>query len=436
MSRVLSSGAFGLFVLLLSGCASHATVQQNVDAGQEGSLVQSAGQSGGHAAHERAVANGRNAAGFARWVAAFRRQARVRGVPSSTLNSAFADAQFLPRVVELDHRQPEFTRAIWDYLDLMVSSSRVIHGREKLAEYRSVASRVQKQYGVPAPVLVAIWGMESNYGANTGHYSTVDALATLGYDGRRESFAEKQLYAVLKILSDGDVGRKAMLGSWAGAMGNAQFIPTSYLAYAVDEDGDGRRDIWHSVPDTLASIANYLSRNGWKAGQTWGREVVLPQGFDYAQVGGDVRRTTAAWRAQGVEPIDSRGLPSFSSAGIIAPAGASGPAFLVGPNFRAILRYNNAVSYALSVGLLSDRIVGKPGVQRPWPRHQGTLSRDQVVMLQRNLNRLGFDVGTPDGIIGRNTRSGVRAFQRAHGLAADGFPTRKLLATVRAAADE
>lgn len=369
------------------------------------------------------VSTDRNAAGFAAWVTSYERRARARGISRATLDDAFGDAEFLPHVIALDNRQPEFHRAIWEYLDVAASDARVANGREKLATYRDTANEMAARYGVPGNIITAIWGMESNYGANFGDYETVDALATLGYDGRRESFAENQLDAALKILAAGDIPRHRMRGSWAGAMGNTQFLPTSFIAYAVDADGDGRRDIWGSVPDTMASTANYLARNGWRRGEPWGREVRLPANFDYAMADGDTDKSPAAWAAAGVTPIDSRGLPKVASAAIIAPAGASGPAFMVGHNFNVILRYNNAVSYALGVALLADRIAGEPGVQAAWPRDAATLSTSQTRALQRGLNALGYGAGGADGIMGPNTRQALRDFQRAEGLPADGFAT-------------
>lgn len=375
----------------------------------------------------------RDVAGFTAWVADFRRRARARGVDADVLDTAFARAQFQPRVIELDNRQPEFTRAIWSYLDSAVSDTRVREGRQQLASYAETARAVEKHYGVPREIIGAIWGVESNYGQNFGSYETIDALATLGYDGRRERFAEEQLMAALEILESGDIERERMRGSWAGAMGHTQFLPTSFVAYAVDEDSDGRRDIWASIADVMGSTANYLVENGWQPGSPWGREVVLPPGFDYALAELDTRRSTAAWRAAGVDPVDSRGLPQLRSASIIAPAGAHGPAFMVGPNFRTILRYNNATSYALAVGLLSDRLAGEPGVFGTWPRTLASLSRDEVTEMQRRLNALGYATGRPDGVIGPNTRAGLRAFQRAHGMTADGYPTHTLLRRIRTA---
>ena len=376
----------------------------------------------------------RDSNGFDAWVSSFRQRASARGVSRQVLDEAFDRATFQPRIIELDRRQPEFTRAIWGYLDSAVSDTRVRQGRDKLATHDAIGRQVEQHYGVPRTIIGAIWGVESNYGSNFGSYETIDALATLGYDGRRTRFAEEQLYAALEILANGDIDRDRMRGSWAGAMGHTQFIPTSFNAYAVDEDGDGRRDIWNSIADVMGSTANYLKSNGWQRGSTWGREVVLPPNFDYARAELDTRRSTEAWRAAGVRAVDTRGLPAFESASIIAPAGAHGPAFMIGPNFRTILRYNNATSYALAVGLLSDRLAGQPGVQGDWPRTLASLSRTEIREMQRLLNRLGHGTGTPDGIMGPNTRAGLRAFQRANSMTADGYPTHELLRRIRAAA--
>ena len=231
----------------------------------------------------------------------------------------------------------------------------------------------------------------------------------------------------MKILQSGDIDRAQMIGSWAGAMGQTQFLPSNFLAYAVDADGDGRRDIWGSVPDVMASTANFLARSGWQAGQPWGLEVRLPPGFDYARADADVRQPTTQWADEGVQAMDGAPLPALADSSILLPAGARGPAFLVGPNFRAILRYNNSTSYALAVGLLAQRLAGGPGVQAPWPRDLQPLSRSQLLALQTALNERGFDSGTPDGMMGPATQRGVRRYQRSLGLPADGYPTLDLL---------
>jgi lytic murein transglycosylase len=364
---------------------------------------------------------------FRQWLAGFRASALDAGITEATLRQALDDASYLPRVVELDRAQPEFTRAVWDYLDTAVSAQRVATGQEKLLQVRAEAEAAAARHGVPAPVLVAIWGMESAYGANYGSTPTVDALATLAFDGRREAWARGQLIAALKIIQNGDIDRGHMIGSWAGAMGQTQFLPSNFLAYAVDADGDGRRDIWGSMADVLASTAHFLSRSGWQPGQPWGAEVQLPPGFDLARADAEVRQPSAQWAAQGVGTPDGTPLPDFADASVLLPAGAQGPAFLVGPNFRAILRYNNSTSYALAVGLLAQRLASGPGVQAAWPRHLVVLSRGQVMALQAALNDRGFASGTPDGVAGPATRAALRRWQLSAGLPADGFPTLDML---------
>lgn len=367
---------------------------------------------------------------LASWLADVRAQALAAGVRASTLDAALNGAQYLPRVVELDRAQPEFTRPIWDYLDTAVSPQRVATGLEKQAQVQREVAAAAARYGVPAEVLVAIWGMESNYGSNYGSTPTIDALATLGVDGRREAFARRELLAALTIVDNGDIDRDHMVGSWAGAMGQTQFLPTNFLAYAVDADGDGKRDIWGSMTDVMASTAHFLSRSGWQAGQPWGAEVRLPAGFDPALADASERRPSAQWAAAGVQ-AQHGALPDLTDAELLLPAGARGPAFLVGPNFRVILRYNNSVSYALAVSLLSQRLAGGPAVVAPWPRELRPLSRSETRELQEALNARGFDSGTPDGVVGAATQRAIRAYQRASGIPADAYPTEDLLGRLR-----
>ncbi len=366
-------------------------------------------------------------ANFQQWLQEFRQYAANQGISEATLSSALDGVRFRERVIELDGYQPEFVRPIWEYLDTAVSSTRINTGRETFAAHRDTALEMQQRFGVPAEIIVAIWGIESNYGSNFGDFSTLESLATLAYDGRRRDFARGELLAALRIIDEGDIAAEQMKGSWAGAMGHTQFIPSSFEAYAVDGDGDGRRDIWGSIPDVMASTANYLDRAGWQTGQPWGVEVRLPEGFDYAQT---EQRSSAEWRGQGVQALQGE-LPNFDSAAIIIPAGADGPAFLAGANFRAILRYNNATSYALAVATLGDAIAGRDGIQHAWPRDQQALTRDDVQELQRGLNRAGYSVGGADGVMGPNTRQGLRNFQRDQGLIPDGFATQELLEQLR-----
>lgn len=366
-------------------------------------------------------------AGLEQWAAGFSATARAAGIDEATLHAAFDNLRYLPQVVELDRAQPEFTRSVWDYLDVAVSPRRIALGRDKLIEFRSQADAAAARYGVPPAILVAIWGIESNYGGNYGSIPTIDALATLAFEGRREAWARAQLLDALKILQSGDIARADMIGSWAGAMGQTQFLPSNFLAYAVDANGDGRRDIWGNMSDVMASTANFLARSGWQAGQPWGFEVSLPQGFDFENADPQVRQSTEHWAAQGVRKADGAALPDGFNASILLPAGAKGPAFLVGANFRVILRYNNSTSYALAVGLLAQQLAGGPGVRAPWPSDLRTLTRSELLSLQAALNDAGFDSGKPDGLMGPATRGAVRRFQISIGQPADGFPTPALL---------
>jgi membrane-bound lytic murein transglycosylase B len=364
---------------------------------------------------------------FARWITDFSVSARAAGIAEETLRVAFDDVQYLPRIVELDRAQPEFTRTVWDYLDRAVTPQRIALGQENFLQIRADVDAAAARYGVAPSILVAIWGIESNYGNNIGDIRTIDALATLGFDGRREDWARGQLLAALKILQSGDIDRAHMIGSWAGAMGQTQFLPSNFLAYAVDADGDGRRDIWGSIADVMASTANFLARSGWQAGQLWGAEVQLPPGFDVGRADAALRQPTALWATEGVRTMDGSALPQFDDGAILLPAGARGPAFLTGPNFRAILRYNHSTSYALAVVLLAQRLTDAPGVQAPWPRDLQALTRSQLIALQTTLNERGFESGRPDGLMGPATRGAIRRYQRSIGIPADGFPSLGLL---------
>ncbi|MGH6646986.1 lytic murein transglycosylase [Aquabacterium sp.] len=364
---------------------------------------------------------------FKQWVASFRESARAAGIDDATLHAALDKVQLRHVAVQADRAQPEFTRTLWDYLDAVVSPKRIATGQQKLLEFQAEAEAATARHGVPGPVLMAVWGIESNFGGNHGDVPVIDALATLGFEGRREAWARGELLAALKILQSGDIERDRMIGSWAGAMGQTQFMPSSYLAYAVDADGDGRRDIWGSMADVLSSTANFLARSGWQSDEPWGLEVQLPAGFDPARADPTVRQPSTQWSAEGVLAIDGAPLPTVAEASILQPAGMRGPAFLVGRNYRAILRYNNSTSYALTVGLLSQRIAGGPGVQAAWPRDLRALSGAEIKSLQAALNKLGFDSGSPDGQVGPATRKALRQFQRSLGQPADGHPTAELL---------
>jgi lytic murein transglycosylase len=405
--------AAALVAVALTACASPPSTEP-----QPPPITAEAAQAAGVTPDQMALQQG-----FARWVAAFMDSARAAGIDDATLHQAFDGARYVARAVDADRKQPEFTRAVWDYVDAIVSPARVLHGQQKLAEVQAELAAAEARYGVPQATIVAIWGMESDYGGNYGDIATIDALATLGFEGRREAWARSQLMAALKILQGGDIDRAHMIGSWAGAMGQTQFIPSAFLSFAVDADGDGKRDIWGSMADVTASTANFLARSGWQAGQPWGAEVKLPEGFDAGRADDGLRQASAQWAAEGVRTLDGTPLPEFPDGAILMPAGVRGPAFLVGPNFRTILRYNNSTSYALAVSLLGQRIAGGPGVQAAWPRDLPPLSREQLKAMQSALGDRGFAAGAADGQMGPATRQALRAWQRAQGLPADGYPT-------------
>jgi len=375
------------------------------------------------------------AVSFADWRRAFFTRALAEGIAPATLERAFAGVAPNATVLERDAYQPEFVRPVWEYLEGAVSEARVRNGREKAQAVAPLLADLEARYGVDRAVIVAIWGLESAYGATRGDIPVIEALATLAHEGRRRAFGETQLIAALRILEAGHVSPAAMRGSWAGAMGHTQFIPTSFLELAVDHGGDGRRDIWSDDPtDALASTANYLSARGWTLGAPTVVAVTLPAGFDYRLAdANEVRKPPAAWAALGLSPARGGALPEGGAAGLLLPAGAEGPALLVYPNFRVILSYNNATSYGLAVSRLAQAIDGTGPEPLAWPLHQRPLTRDQTETLQQRLTVLGYDTQGADGIVGPNTRAAVRAFQLARGLTPDGHVTAALLEAVMAA---
>ena len=370
--------------------------------------------------------------GFAVWTDSFRDRARAAGIPAATLDAAFASARYLPDVIERDRRQSEFTKTIWQYLGSAVSDSRIETGQAKLAEHDATLASIESHYGVDREAVLAIWGMESAYGSYRGDTPIVSALATLAYDGRRGDFFEAQLIAALEILASGDTTPEAMTGSWAGAMGHTQFMPTSYQSLAVDFTGDGRRDIWSDDPtDALASTAAYLSHHGWIEGMPWGVEVQLPQGFDFDLAGRETRKMPSDWARLGVVGLDGNAVRDFGSASLFLPAGAGGAAFLTFKNFDVIKRYNPSDAYAMGVGHLADRIAGKGPIRSAWPADERSLTFAERQELQRRLTSRGFDTAGVDGRIGPRTVAALRDFQRASGLAPDGYASLSLLDRLR-----
>ncbi len=370
-------------------------------------------------------------ANFQAFIGSFRSQAIAEGITADVYDRAMTGLTPNARVVRALNTQPEFTRPIWEYIEGAVSQRRLDGGREQLAANTELFDRLESDYGVPREVLTAVWALESNFGQVKGNYNLFQALATLAYDGRRQSFGRNQLIAALKISQQEGIDPAEMNGSWAGAFGHTQFIPTTFLAYAVDGDGDGVRDLWNSHADALASAASYLNRSGWRSGRDWGTEVTLPAGFNYALANADVERSIDSWSAAGVRKATGEALPaSDAEAEIILPAGAAGPAFLVTGNFDAIMRYNPATSYALAISYLSDGLRGRPGILGAWPYGEDQLSLRQRVTIQEGLEDLGFPTGGADGIIGPNTRQAIRDFQVSRGLTADGFPSAGLLTRI------
>lgn len=369
---------------------------------------------------------------FADWLRSFRTRARAAGISAATLDQAFSGVSVLPRVLERDRNQAEFSRALWEYLDSAVSDTRVANGRSAFDRHRDTLARIERRYGVEAEVVVAIWGLESAYGAMRGDTDIIAAMATLAYDGRRRAFFEEQLIAALRILQAGDVAPRQMTGSWAGAMGHTQFMPNSYLEHAVDFDGNGRRNIWSDDPvDALASTANYLRHHGWTTGQPWGLEVVLPQGFDFSLTGEQVKRPASFWNDRGIRLAGGGTIPDHGDASILLPAGHRGVALVIFDNFHVIERYNPADAYVIAVGHLSDRIGGAGPFRGSWPREDRALTRAEREELQQRLTRAGFHSHGVDGIIGPQTIDSVRRFQASVGSVPDGYASLRVLEQLR-----
>ncbi len=374
--------------------------------------------------------------GWDAWVAGFKGRAAGRGISGGTLDMAFRDAGFLPGVIEKDRNQTEFTRSLEDYLAIAASDERVCKGRAAMRTYGGVLSEIEARYRGRGECRGRGLGAGKLLWRAAGQRSrSISSLSTLAYEGRRGEFFESQLVAALKILQNGDTTPGRMTGSWAGAMGHTQFIPTSYLAYAVDFRGDGRRDIWDDDPtDALASTANYLNRSGWTQGQPWGVEVQLPAGFNTGQTGRGTTRSPSDWAAQGVRDMNGRVVPNHGAASILIPAGAGGPAFMVFRNFTVITRYNNAESYVIGIGHLSDRLAGGPPIQASFgPDRNGMTIADRQE-LQRRLTAAGFDTGGADGVIGAKTEAAISAYQQSRGMAVTGQPSMDLLVALAVAA--
>ncbi len=366
--------------------------------------------------------------GFEQCVARFTQEAEAQGLTSTVVQDSLANLSWVERVIELDRRQPEFTTPFSDYLNRRVTDQRVEDGRRLLREHRELLARVEQKYGVPAPYLVAFWGLETNFGSYFGKMSVLDSLATLACDERRSTYFTRELISALRIIDEGAIAPDQMEGSWAGAMGHVQFMPSVFIRHAVDYDGDGKRDLWNSLPDAMASAGNFLSSMGWDDEYRWGREVHLPENFPYLEAGLKQRRPLSEWQSMGVRQPGGGALPTADiEAALLVPSGHRGPAFLVYDNFKVIMGWNQSEYYALAVGHLADRIAGAGKLSKAPPEDSPRLNRDQVMAIQEQLNTDGHDAGKVDGIWGPSTRQALGRFQSERDMVPDGFPDPKTL---------
>jgi membrane-bound lytic murein transglycosylase B len=408
--RTAMSVVFAVLLLPLAACAQTGTVQTSADpapASQD----------------------------FDAWLAGLKAEALSRGIRQETVTTALDGLQPLPEVIQRDRSQREFTLTFTRYMRGAVTDGRVERARRLMEEHRELLQKVEAEYGVQARFLVSFWGLESNFGDHTGGYSVVAALATLAHEGRRHDFFRAQLLDALQILDEGHISVGEMTGSWAGAMGQLQFIPSTFVNFAVDYDGDGHRDIWHSLPDIFASAANYLSQEGWRGDETWGREVLLPANFDYSLANLSETRPLTEWAdSYGLRNADGSPLPRVAGfdASLVLPSGHQGPAFLVYQNFRTIMIWNRSILYAISVGHLADRIEGTPALAN-LPEDE-PVSLKAIEEMQGLLNAKGYDAGEPDGLVGPQTRAALRDWQRDQGLPADGYPTNAVINRLRGTA--
>src|SRR5574340_47941 len=368
--------------------------------------------------------------GFDSWLGAFRQEARAQGISSATLDAALSGVVPDERVIELDRRQPEFLQTFSNYLERRVTPAQVARGQAQLEQHAALLDAVEQQYGIPKTVLVAFWGLETRYGTVLGSLNVPTSRATLAWDGRRSRFFRSQLLDALRIIDAGHVSAADMNGSWAGAMGNMQFMPSTFRAYAVDGDGDSRIDVWQSLPDALYSAANYLQQAGWHANEPVAIEVRLPAGFDWRQARVAHRLPVADWKALGVQAADADALPEVAGrAAIVLPQGWQGPAFMVFDNFDVVMKWTRSVNYALAVAQLTHRLTGGHAPVGD-PGEGGALSVEQLKALQQALNEMGIDAGTPDGLPGPRTQTAIRVYQALHRLPVDGYPAPSVLAHI------
>ncbi len=363
---------------------------------------------------------------FNAWLEAFKLEAQLAHISPQTINNTFKNAQYLPRVIVLDRGQPEFISPFLSYVEKRVTPSRIAQGRAALQENDALLSQIEAQYGVPKQILVAFWGLETNYGSNKGSFALPSSLMTLAYEGRRANFFRNQLLDAMQLLDEGHNTVEGLRGSWAGAMGHMQFMPSTLIKYGVDADEDGRMNIWTSLPDAFSSAANYLTKVGWRKDELAALEVKLPDNFDFSQAQLNTRKSTAEWADLGVMDIEGKALPKQANAAILLPQGQYGPVFMVFSNFDVIMDWNRSVNYALSVVHLANQLMGdKPIVAGDYAEKEA-LSFNQMWALQSKLNELGFDCGPPDGFPGLKTQAAIRQYQATQLMAQDGYASPSL----------
>ena len=367
---------------------------------------------------------------FASCTAVLADKAKQEGVSQQTIDDVFPRLVHQDRVIELDRSQPEFVQTFPGYFSKRVTDWRTQKGKEMYAKHEALLHKLSDKYGVPPHYLLAFWGLETNFGSYKGKMPVLDSLATLACDKRRSKYFTQEFLVAVKLMEREKLQKEDMIGSWAGAMGHTQFMPSAYTHYAIDGDGDGQINLWASEEDALSSAANFLASLGWERSFRWGREVQLPENFDYQESGYKNRKPLSEWNAQGVKKADGSALgEDDTTAYVIVPAGHNGPAFIAYKNFRVIMRWNNSEFYAIAVGVLADRIAGASGIKATLP-DLPAYSRKDIIALQSKLNNLGFDVGKPDGIIGPATREGIRNYQISNNMIADGFPGLEVMAAL------
>jgi membrane-bound lytic murein transglycosylase B len=434
MSRVAflaRVSALAAIISALSACANDpATTQSAVEPIRTPNLP---GKQANHPARHPEMSPQAIAAStgnFRQCIASLGAQAQQRGISQAIYSRETRDLEPDMKILELMDRQPEFTKAVWDYIDQLVAERRVSQGREMFAQHRATFHRIEQTYGVDPYVVAAIWGIESNFGNSAGDRDVIRSTATLACIGRRQEYFRVEFLAAMEIVARGDIQRARFKGSWAGAFGQTQFMPTTFKRLAVDFNGDGRRDLVDTIADALASTANNLSRNGWQRGLSWGYEVKLPRNFNYKLADRNVKKPAQAWASLGVRRVRDQAFPQTQGY-ILAPAGARGPAFLMTQNFQVILRYNPADAYALAIGHLADRIRGGGPFDGDWPRGEQILSRAERVELQERLSALGLYNGALDGKLDEQTRAALAAYQQRSGITPDAFATVAVLERLR-----